>query len=87
MAECVHEVARYTKTHIRNNVLLSGNPLVPEVRDTATFTVYTYCSDNINITMMILVFASPSYSIHFGINIVYFDFNLHNNAVTTSYVA
>jgi hypothetical protein len=35
----IHEVTRYTKMHVRYNVLLSGNPLVPEVPDIAAFTV------------------------------------------------
>jgi hypothetical protein len=46
MVRSIHEVAMYTKIHIRYNVLISGiltisgNPLVSEVPDMATFTVF-----------------------------------------------
>jgi hypothetical protein len=39
MVRSVHAVARYTKTHIEYNILISGKPLVPEVPDIADVTV------------------------------------------------
>ena len=51
MVRSVHEVVKYTKIHIRHNILISkktvmsGNPsLVPEVLGTPAYTV----QDNLN---------------------------------------
>jgi hypothetical protein len=48
MAKSVRDVAKYTKIHIKYNVLISGktaisrSPLVLLVTDTLTFIIYIY---------------------------------------------
>jgi hypothetical protein len=66
----------YTKRHIRNDIM-SGSILFPGVWDIADFAAYTrtYVSDNINITVFILLFVSPSYNVRLGNNILCFGFS------------
>jgi hypothetical protein len=39
---CDHEVARYSKIHVRCNVVLSGSLFGTEVPDVVSLTVFTY---------------------------------------------
>jgi len=42
MVRFISEVTMHMKIHMRDNVLTSGNPSVPEVPDILTFTAYLY---------------------------------------------
>jgi hypothetical protein len=75
----------YTKMHIRNNVLISGNTLFPGGAGYHSFwCIYSYSySDNINITVIILLFVSPSQSVRLAVILCVLVL-AHNNTVTTS---